>query len=169
MNIIAPSRAQMISERFKKEVDGIFVEAKRSTVASNPVIPVWFAILTIVLGWNELMTILSNPVLFMFLLFILGGRFIVTVASYIVYYTNMAGPIYSVAKTSAGQMGRQASKKLRDRGINIDSLVDGTLARELEVKARGLVSSMGKNDDEIEMSSRPRPPSPSKVKAKKAE
>jgi hypothetical protein len=65
-----------------------------------------------------------------------------------VYYTNMSGPVFSVAKASATEMGRQVKHQLQERGINIDAVTDGTLLRDMEVRARELVASI--NSEKVE-------------------
>lgn len=53
-----------LSARFRKEADAYYVEAKRSTVSSVAQIPLWMYGVLVVLGWNEAMTVLFNPLLF---------------------------------------------------------------------------------------------------------
>jgi hypothetical protein len=49
------------------------VEAKRSTVASIAQIPYWMYGVLVVLGWNEAMMVLFNPLYFAVLLGMLGA------------------------------------------------------------------------------------------------
>jgi hypothetical protein len=71
--VITPSRSQIILQRFYKETDGLFVEAKRSTVASITSMPTWAFVLLVILGYNEFMIILRNPFLTMILFFVTAG------------------------------------------------------------------------------------------------
>lgn len=57
-----------LTARFRKEADAYYVEAKRSTVSSVAQIPLWMYGVLVVLGWNEAMTVLFNPMLFTFLI-----------------------------------------------------------------------------------------------------
>jgi hypothetical protein len=72
---LGASRLQAIRDRFKKEADVLFIEAKRSMVVTTAKIPYWFVTLTVVLGWNEFMAVLRNPVYFTLLLIVLSGMY----------------------------------------------------------------------------------------------
>jgi hypothetical protein len=66
----------------------------------------------------------------------------------------MGGPMLSVAKAGALDIGRQIQTNLREKGINIDSLVDGTFLRQLETKFAELTKFETENvvdSNEIEM------------------
>jgi hypothetical protein len=51
----------------------------------------------VVLGWNEAMTVLFNPLYFTFLLICLA-------AAYVVFQLRLTGPIMSVGKTVLGEV-----------------------------------------------------------------
>ena len=53
-----------LGARFRREADAHYVEAKRSTVAGIAQIPYWIYGMLVVLGWNEAMMILFNPMYF---------------------------------------------------------------------------------------------------------
>lgn len=72
--IVAPSRRKALKERFKKEADVFFVEAKRSMVSTTSKIPPWFMFLTLILGWNEIVMFLRNPLFFSMLFLLLAGN-----------------------------------------------------------------------------------------------
>jgi hypothetical protein len=61
-----------LETRFKREADAAYVEAKRSMVSSVAQIPVWMYGALAVLGWNEAMAVLFNPLYFAMLL-VLGA------------------------------------------------------------------------------------------------
>lgn len=86
-----------ISNKFRKEADAYYVEAKRSTVASIAQIPTWMYGVLVVLGWNEAMMILFNPLYFTLLL--LG-----IASSYVVMTLGLGGPLYQVARSLAGEV-----------------------------------------------------------------
>lgn len=54
--------------KFRREADAYYVEAKRSTVSSIAQIPMWMYGVLVVLGWNEAMAVLFNPLYFAMLL-----------------------------------------------------------------------------------------------------
>lgn len=57
-----------LSARFRKDADAYYVEAKRSTVSSVAQIPTWMYGILVILGWNEAMFVLFNPLYFTLLL-----------------------------------------------------------------------------------------------------
>jgi len=83
------------------------VEAKRSLVSSVSQIPYWIYIALVVLGWNEAMTVLFNPVYFVTLLAIVA-------ASYVIISLNLAGPILQITSTVTGEVQRQAHMRLKE-------------------------------------------------------
>jgi hypothetical protein len=61
-----------LESRFKRDADAAFVEAKRSMVSSVAQVPLWMYGALVVLGWNEAMSVLFNPLYFAMIL-ILGA------------------------------------------------------------------------------------------------
>ncbi|KAJ8324474.1 Dynamin-like GTPase that mediates homotypic ER fusion [Batrachochytrium dendrobatidis] len=102
---------------FNREAHSQFMEAKRSTVATTAKIPPWFIILTVALGWNELMAVLWNPMLTMMLLGCVAIAFGI-------WKTNMAGPLFHVARAATGEVTRQVSTGLHDRGFSMTNLMN---------------------------------------------
>ncbi|KZP19790.1 root hair defective 3 GTP-binding protein [Athelia psychrophila] len=96
-----------LTAKFRRDADAYYVEAKRSTVASIATIPVWMYGVLVVLGWNEAMTVLFNPLYFTLLIVALG-------ASYIIVQLNLVGPIFSITRTVGGEVQRQATSRLRE-------------------------------------------------------
>ena len=95
--LLSETKQLDIMSRFKRDSDAYYVEAKRSTVSSVAQIPVWMYGVLVVLGWNEAMAILFNPLYFTFLLISLTG-------AYAVFQLGLAGPIMSVGKTVLGEV-----------------------------------------------------------------
>jgi protein SEY1 len=56
--------------------DTIYLEAKNSTVSSISQIPAWMYVLLLVLGWNELMALWRNPILFVLFVVMVGGGYL---------------------------------------------------------------------------------------------
>ncbi|KAJ1920832.1 Dynamin-like GTPase that mediates homotypic ER fusion [Mycoemilia scoparia] len=84
--LISPSKAREVQKRFQREADALYLEAKRSTVSTQSRIPYWMLLLTVMLGWNEAMTILFNPIyLVLFLL--------VVTATFIIHQLGLWGPV----------------------------------------------------------------------------
>lgn len=66
--IFSETKAVDLTNRFRKDADAYYVEAKRSTVATMAQIPYWIYGVLVVLGWNEAMLVLFNPLYFTVLL-----------------------------------------------------------------------------------------------------
>ena len=64
LTIFSETKALDILNRFRRDADAYYVEAKRSTVSGIAQIPYWIYGVLIVLGWNEAMAILFNPLYF---------------------------------------------------------------------------------------------------------
>lgn len=66
LTIFSETKALDILNRFRRDADAYYVEAKRSTVSGIAQIPYWMYGVLVVLGWNEAMAILFNPLYFTF-------------------------------------------------------------------------------------------------------
>jgi hypothetical protein len=65
--VFSETKALDLSTRFRRDADAYYVEAKRSTVSSIAQVPYWMYGLMVILGWNEAMAVLFNPLYFAFL------------------------------------------------------------------------------------------------------
>lgn len=106
LSVLSETRKNDIGMRFRKEADAMYVEAKRATVSSIAQVPLWMYGVMLVLGWNELMAILSSPVYFAFLLVLIAS-------AYIVWRLNLSGPLISVLRAVANEVHRLADAQLR--------------------------------------------------------
>ena len=66
--VFSETKALDLTNKFRKDADAFYVEAKRSTVSSVAQIPYWMYGVLVILGWNEAMAILFNPLYFTFTL-----------------------------------------------------------------------------------------------------
>ncbi|KAF8595084.1 root hair defective 3 GTP-binding protein [Ceratobasidium sp. AG-I] len=105
--VLSASKQADVNTRFRRDADAYYVEAKRSTVSSVAQIPVWMYGVLVVLGWNEAMVVIFNPLYFAFLVMTLAGL-------WIVIQLNLAGPIIAVMRTVGGEVQRQAGNRLRE-------------------------------------------------------
>ncbi|ANZ74219.1 BA75_00294T0 [Komagataella pastoris] len=96
-----------IRHKFKKQTDALYVETKRSVINSKTEVPLYIYALLLVLGWNEFMIVLRNPLLITLLLIGLTGL-------YLGYKTNLLGPIIQVVQAMVQELQDQAKNKLRD-------------------------------------------------------
>ncbi|CAM6031456.1 unnamed protein product, partial [Sphagnum compactum] len=65
--LIPHDRKRLLEEAFRREAEVAFVEAGRSVLSQSTSVPIWMIVLLVILGWNEFMTILSNPIYFLLL------------------------------------------------------------------------------------------------------
>jgi hypothetical protein len=63
MTVLSESKRQDLVVRFKKMADGVYVEAKRSAIGGITQVPLYFYVVLLVLGWNEIVMGMSSPVL----------------------------------------------------------------------------------------------------------
>ncbi|KAK4224957.1 protein SEY1 [Podospora fimiseda] len=99
--ILSESKRQDLVVRFKKMADGVYVEAKRSAIGGITQVPLYFYVILLVLGWNEILMVLRNPLLILILLLTGGG-------TYVAYSLNLLGPM--------AQMGNAAFNQAIDIG-----------------------------------------------------
>lgn len=71
--VFSETKSLDLTNRFRKDADAYYVEAKRSTVSSVAQIPYWMYGVLVVLGWNEAMVVLFNPLYFAMLLLLLAS------------------------------------------------------------------------------------------------
>ncbi|KAI0755918.1 root hair defective 3 GTP-binding protein [Irpex lacteus] len=105
--VFSETKAVELTSRFRKDADAFYVEAKRSTVSSVAQIPVWMYGVLVVLGWNEAMAVLFNPLYFTLLL--LAGA-----SAFVVIQLGMVGPLFAVTRTVGGELHRQVNNRLRE-------------------------------------------------------
>ncbi|EPT04585.1 hypothetical protein FOMPIDRAFT_1113360 [Fomitopsis schrenkii] len=120
-----------IMARFRRDADAYYVEAKRSTVSSVAQIPYWMYGVLVVLGWNEAMAVLFNPLYFAMLALLLGF-------AYISIQLGLVGPMMQVGRTLGNEVYRQADTRLREH------FAQPALAQP--VRARGNSSDEGNQE-----------------------
>lgn len=74
----------------------MFLEAKRSIVATEAKVPYWMIVLVCILGWNEFLAILTSP-MYLILFSTLGF------VGYVVWLLNLVGPFERMARGIAFQ------------------------------------------------------------------
>ena len=116
--IFTETKTLELTNKFRKDADAYYVEAKRSTVSSVAQIPYWMYGVLVVLGWNEAMAVLFNPVYFTFLLIALAASLVSLNSrifhslpdefffSYIIVQLGMVGPLFRVLQGLAGEVRR---------------------------------------------------------------
>ena len=94
--LISPTKQADLAARFKRTADNLYLEAKNSTISSISRIPAWFYVLLLVLGWNELMAVLRNPILFVLFALMVGG-------GYLVVEAGLVGPVTKIGRAVVDQ------------------------------------------------------------------
>lgn len=107
LTVLSDTKCLDLINKFRKDADAYYVEAKRSTVSSIAQIPYWMYGVLVVLGWNEAMAVLFNPLYFTFLLFGLA-------TAYMVVQLGLTGPLFQVTRSVAGEVQKQATIKMRE-------------------------------------------------------
>ncbi|KAG5652873.1 Dynamin-like GTPase that mediates homotypic ER fusion [Sphagnurus paluster] len=106
--VFTETKAIELTNKFRRDADAYYVEAKRSTVASIAQIPYWIYAALVVLGWNEAMAILFNPLYFTLL-------FVALASAYAIFTLGLTGPLLQVTRTVGGEVQRQATERLREQ------------------------------------------------------
>ncbi|KAG6986491.1 hypothetical protein G7Y79_00080g100620 [Physcia stellaris] len=107
MTVLSDAKRQDITVRFKKTADGVYVEAKRSAIGGMTQVPVYFYVLLLLLGWNEIIAVLRNPLYFTALLLLGAG-------AYVTYTLNLWGPMFQMANAASAQAIEEGKKRLRE-------------------------------------------------------
>ncbi|KAJ2859726.1 Dynamin-like GTPase that mediates homotypic ER fusion [Coemansia aciculifera] len=103
--LIAPARQRDLAKRFAREADALYLEAKRSMVTTHGKVPAWVLVLLVLLGWNEAMAVLFNP-LYLVLVCMVGG------AALVVHLLGMWGPLLRAAGGFTGVASDQVHRLL---------------------------------------------------------
>ena len=127
LNVISDTRRMTLADKFRRECDAYYVEAKRSMVSSISQIPYWMYGVIVVLGWNEFIAVLRNPLYFTLLLLAAAG-------TYITIQMNMVGPVTTLARGIGNEVYKVANNTLQEHFA-------APAARQLEQPLRATTSS----------------------------
>ncbi|GAA94929.1 uncharacterized protein L969DRAFT_89889 [Mixia osmundae IAM 14324] len=105
--VLSETKSDELANRFRREADAYYVEAKRSLVSSISQIPVWMYCVLVALGWNEFIAVIRSPIYFTLLL--LGAT-----AAYITIQLNMVGPVMTIGRSVINETYRVGHEKLRE-------------------------------------------------------
>lgn len=106
--LLGEAKTDDLFSRIQRDLDVSFTEAKRSVIFSSAQIPPWVFLLLVILGWNEAVAVLSNPL-----------YFAISLAGLLGFYVLSATGLWGPAKNMVVQRSRQFSR-------NISEAVDGT-------------------------------------------
>lgn len=105
--ILSESDKAVILAKFKKEINAKFVETKRSIIQNVTQIPYYIYLVILVLGWNEFMAIIRNPLFFTLALLLGAG-------AYVMYHLNLLKPASIVAQRMIDESIVLAKQKLKE-------------------------------------------------------
>ncbi|KAJ2522890.1 Dynamin-like GTPase that mediates homotypic ER fusion [Coemansia sp. RSA 2049] len=98
LTLVSPVRQRELAKRFAREADALYLEAKRAMVTTQSHVPAWVLVLLVVLGWNEAMAILFNP-LYLVLAALVGG------SAFVIHSLGLWGPVVRSANGVAALAG----------------------------------------------------------------
>ncbi|KAF9431791.1 Dynamin-like GTPase that mediates homotypic ER fusion [Entomortierella beljakovae] len=107
LRVLSETRQQEISNQLKRKTDASYVEAKRSIVATQAKIPPWVGVAIFILGWNEFISILTNPLY-------LSMTLMVGLPLLALWHLNMLGTVQNVGMKVYDQAMVIGKEKLRD-------------------------------------------------------
>ncbi|KAG0330529.1 Dynamin-like GTPase that mediates homotypic ER fusion [Podila humilis] len=106
LKIISESRQQVLMNELKRKADASYVEAKRSVVATQAKIPYWVGVALVLLGWNEFVTVITNPLYLTFTV-------IVGIPLLALWYLGMLGIVQTIGQKVYDQGLQLGTAQLR--------------------------------------------------------
>lgn len=103
--LIDQSKKKILLSRFKSTTEMEYIEAKHSIISTTSEIPYWMFIIVIILGWNEFMAVLRNPLYFL-LIIVLGGLI------YILYRYDLIQPVIKFSQTLLMEVGHKIIERI---------------------------------------------------------
>ncbi|KAF9965938.1 Dynamin-like GTPase that mediates homotypic ER fusion [Mortierella alpina] len=107
LKVLSETRQQEITTKFKRESDAFYLEAKRSVVATQAKVPYWVGVALIILGWNEFLAVITNP-LYLMVVAMVGVPMVA------MWYLDMLGLVETIAWKAYDQGYKFAMEKLRE-------------------------------------------------------
>ena len=106
-HILTEIQKENIKKQVRRQINITVLDAKRSMIKTTTHIPLWVYAIIVVLGWNEFMIVIRNP-LFVTL------SILILVSFYFINKFDLWGPVASVAQTAVGETIDTVKLKLRD-------------------------------------------------------
>ncbi|KAG0279927.1 Dynamin-like GTPase that mediates homotypic ER fusion [Linnemannia exigua] len=107
LKVLSETRQQEITTKFKRESDAFYLEAKRSVVATQAKVPYWVGVALVILGWNEFLTVITNP-LYLMVVAMVG------VPMMAMWYLDMLGLVETIGWKVYDQGYKLVMDKLRE-------------------------------------------------------
>ncbi|KAG4097085.1 protein SEY1 [Neocallimastix lanati (nom. inval.)] len=109
--IIDDERSKKLLNKFIREIELQYIDAKRSVVNSTSKVPAWFIALTMVLGYNEFITVITNPI-YLIVAVVSGVSF------YALYVTNLLKPVLRVIRVVIQDIWLQINNYIQEAKVN---------------------------------------------------
>lgn len=118
--LISETDKALVLSKFKRETDAVFVETNRSIVQHVTQIPYYIYLVILVLGWNEFLAVIRNPLLFLLILISCAGV-------YLLYTLNLLRPATIVIQKFVDECVAQGKAQLKqwlvdDHGMHANNL-----------------------------------------------
>lgn len=140
---LSEARKQEIIIEFKRQADITYVEAKRSTTMEMTKVPFYVIVLIVVLGWNEFMAVLRNPLLILFSL-------MVGASAYVTYSLDLWGPMMSVGQAMSTRTIEVGKEWLREALKQDSSSHVRERHPEKPIELRSMSSSPKSDQEKVE-------------------
>lgn len=105
-HILNELQKEKVLQSFKRQINLTVLDSKRSIIKTTTSIPLWIYALIVVLGWNEFMMVLRNP-LFVTL------ALIVAVSLFFIHRFGLWSPVMNMAHNAVDEVRITAKEKLR--------------------------------------------------------
>ncbi|AQZ17071.1 SEY1 (YOR165W) [Zygosaccharomyces parabailii] len=105
-HILNELQKEKVLQSFKRQINLTVLDSKRSIIKTTTSIPLWVYALIVVLGWNEFMMVLRNP-LFVTL------ALIVAVSLFFIHRFGLWNPVMNMAHNAVDEVRITAKEKLR--------------------------------------------------------
>lgn len=105
-HILTELQKENVLDQFRRQINITVLDSKRSIITTRTHIPPWIYVLLAVLGWNEFVAVIRNP-LFVTLTLILGATF------FVIHKFGLWGPVVNVVQSAVGETRTAIKDKLR--------------------------------------------------------
>lgn len=105
-HILNELQKEKVLQQFRRQINLTVLDSKRSIIKTTTAIPIWMYILVVVLGWNEFVMVLRNPLLVTLVLLIGVGLIFIN-------KFGLWGPVLNVAHNTVDEVRVTVKEKLR--------------------------------------------------------
>jgi hypothetical protein len=142
LQLLSETQREVLRERFRRDVGATYMDAKRSVINTQAHVPPWMILVTMALGWNEFVALVSNPIYFLLVLIFGGG-------GYALYATGLAEPV----KRAALEYGKELTEKSGPVFTEAVSVAKSSVAKVAEVGHAVMESH--RESGQVELDQRP--------------